>query len=302
MKRFYISLLLLSLTSIGFSQTYTPFLAESKIWIENYYADYTTEGWECDSPPGQNNECLTRYYVLNGDTMLDGNSYKIMWRRIRDNNPYAANNEYGLLYPYAFLRENLDSQRVLMHENSLYFNEYCDGSLALTNNHEYKIYDFLLNKNDTVKTCNVTHIINKKYHQTLLNGDTLVDFDNLFMEGIGSFNGPLTELYNPEYAGSNLQCVYLNGVAIYGSCSPQLLNVKHNSNETSELKIYLNQIEDNLTIISGVNQTVNIYDLLGNVVYSELITRGETIIDLSFLTPQLYIVKGNAVSKKIVKL
>jgi len=302
MKSFYTLVFFLSFSAVSIAQTYTPFLAEGKIWIENYYADYTTEGWECDSPPGQNNECLTRYYVLNGDTMLDGNSYKIMWRRIRDNNPYVANNEYGPFNKVAYLRENQISRKVFIHETSSILFETCLGTSPEYENNEMILYDFSLSINDTLKHCYYEEIINNKRNEKVVNGDSLMVFNSLYQEGLGNFYGPVQSFSIVEYRTTNLQCVYLNGEAIYGSCSPQLLNVKHNSNETAELKIYPNQVEDKLTLISGVNQTINIYDILGNVVHSEPISKGETVIDLHFLARQLYIVKGDAVSKKIVKL
>lgn len=302
MKSFYTLVFFLSFSVVSLAQTYTPFLAEGKIWIENYYADYTTEGWECDSPPGQNNECLTRYYVLNGDTMLDGNSYKIMWRRIRDNNPYAANNEYGPFNKVAYLRENEISRQVFIHETSSILFETCLGTTPEYENNEMILYDFSLSINDTLKHCYYEEIINNKRNERVVNGDSLMVFNSLYQEGLGNFYGPVQSFSIVEYRGTNLQCVYLNGEAIYGSCSAELLNIDSKKNKTEQLVIYPSLVEDFISVVSPTIQQLYLYNMFGNMVYSQKLVKGKNTINLDYLDPQPYILKAGNTTKKIVKL
>lgn len=298
MKLFYTLVFFLSFSLVSIAQTYTPFLAEGKVWVVDYL--YEPEGWHCDVPYG-GGECYTEYYKLSGDTIINNTSYQILWLRQRNNSIQAQNNSYGNFIRHAYLREDLIAQQVYMHRLSTIFDTYCSQT-ELANAEEVKIYDFSLNINESLDRCAGSYVIGNKYYDDALNGDTLVKFNEDYQECIGGFQGPTRYFFIVERESAYLQCVYLNGEAIYGSCSPQLLNVTSSSKEIAELKIYPNQVEDKLTLISGVNQTINIYDLLGNVVHSEPISKGETVIDLHFLAPQLYIVKGNTVSKKIVKL
>jgi hypothetical protein len=303
MKLLYTTLALLCFWNTGFSQSYTPFLVEGKIWVVDFV--YEPNGWGCDVPQ-MGGVCSTEYYVLDGDTLLDNLNYQILWIKTRNNSSLALSNSYGSLSKHAYLREDTISQQVFMHRVSQDFELYCSQNPAFDTAQELKIYDFSLNVNDTLTRCFGTYAIRNKSFGNMFRGDSLVKFNEDYQEGIGGFQGPTRYFDIVERENAHLQCVLIDDETMFGTCSPQLLNVKDKRNVTSELHIFPNQVEDEVMVVSAVNQTIHVYSLLGNLVHSETITIGETKVDLSFLTPQIYLVKGSdengAVSKKIVKL
>jgi hypothetical protein len=303
MKLLYTTLAFLCFWNTGFSQSYTPFLVEGKIWIVDYV--YEPNGWGCGNQY-EGGECLTEYYKLNGDTLINDTSYQILWLKLRNNSPHAINNNYGVFRKHAYLREDTSSQQVFMHQMSQNFESYCGQSPSFSEAKEVEIYDFSLNVNDTLVRCTGSYKIREKHYEDVINSDTLVKFNEDYQEGIGGFQGPTRYFDIVERENARLQCVLIDDETMFGTCTPQLLNVADKRNVTSELHIFPNQVEDEVMVVSAVNQTIHVYSLLGNLVHSETITIGETKIDLSFLTPQIYLVKGSdengAVSKKIVKL
>jgi hypothetical protein len=298
MKRFYISLLLLSLTSIGFSQTYTPFLAEGKIWVVDYL--YEPDGWSCNVPDG-GGECYTEYYKLAGDTIINSTSYQILWLKQRNNSMQAQNNSYGDFIRHAYLREDLVEQRVYMHRLSSLFDTYCDQT-DFSNAEEVKIYDFSLNINESIDRCAGSYVIGNKYYQDVLNGDTLVKFNDDFQECFGGFQGPTRYFFIVARESAYLQCVYLNGEAIYGSCSAELLKIDSQKNKSEQLIIYPSLVEDFISVVSPITQQLYLYNMFGDMVYSQKLVKGKNTINLAYLDPQPYILKAGNTTKKIVKL
>ncbi len=291
-----------------YSQSYKPFLAEGKIWVEDYWSDADMPGWGCDGPPDNKNECHTDYYKIEGDTVINNVPYKIMYRRSKNNSPYAESNEYGSFYTYAFLREDTQLKQVFIHESSFYFNlnEACSDFFEFQNQ-EFKFYDFGLNIGDTIKSCHFGNtIIFREPFKQEFNGDSLLNYNGFFVESLGYLNGPLAEIENAEYGGTSLKCVYVDGVSLYGYCSSEMLSVESEAKSSNPLTIFPNQVENNLTINSPINQTIMVYDLLGKQVYAASIIKGKNIIDLSFLTPQLYVLNASngkaRVSQKFMKL
>ncbi|MEO9534102.1 MAG: DUF4465 domain-containing protein [Crocinitomicaceae bacterium] len=76
-------------------------------------------------------------------------------------------------------------------------------------------------------------------------------------------------------------------------------------NATTKIEAYPNPTNGNLTIVGEANASIQIYDLNGRLVYSEILTQAQSTLDLAFLENGIYTLisvseKGRAQSK-IVK-
>jgi hypothetical protein len=304
MKLLYTTLAFLCFWNTGFSQSYTPFLVEGKIWIVDYV--YEPNGWGCGNQY-EGGECLTEYYKLNGDTLINDTSYQILWLKLRNNSPHAINNNYGVFRKQAYLREDTSSQQVFMHQMSQNFESYCGQSPSFSEAKEVEIYDFSLNVNDTLVRCTGSYKIREKHYEDVINSDTLVKFNEDYQEGIGGFLGPTRYFNIVDNESVNLQCVSLYGEIMYGNCTAELMNMATVAVKKPTLHIYPNLVDDVVTIDSPSNQGMVIYNLVGNSVFTQKLVKGKNTIDLTHLKPQFYLIKavddtGDMIVKKIMKL
>ena len=69
----------------------------------------------------------------------------------------------------------------------------------------------------------------------------------------------------------------------------------------TELIIYPNPFNTNITFNSELNQTIEIINLIGSLVYSAKTENEKTEIDLSNLQNGIYFVKVGSVVNKIIK-
>lgn len=302
MKSFYTLVFFLSFSALSFGQSYIPLLNENLYWDVAAYS----QGHICDF---HDNIVPERYFIA-GDIDFSNKTYKYF-------SSFRLQPEHGsqpVCPPFVidtivratgiFLREDILEQKVYRYDTQ--------------QNEEYLLFDFSLNIGDSV----YIHDFGPKY-ATIYKIDTVQTNDGKFrrrffhdyelsgesyyIEGIGGVQGffisPVSFFENGYFTmcvktKENTEITNENGCYTFTAIN------EFNNPKLSTLRIYPNQVEDNLTIISSFNETIIMYDLLGNVVYSTEITKGENTIDLSFLSPQVYIVRGskNVAGKKIVKL
>jgi hypothetical protein len=300
MKSFYTLVFFLSFSTVSLAQSYIPLLNENLYWDVAAYS----QGHICDF---HDNLVPERYFIA-GDIDFSNKTYKYF-------SSFRFQPEHGsqpICPPFVidtiaratgiFLREDILEQKVYRYDTEQN-EEYLLFDFSVNIGDSVYIHDFgptyaTINKIDTIQT-NDGKLRRRFFHNYELTGESY------YIEGIGGvqsfFISPVSFFENGYFTmcvktRENSEITNENGCYTFTA-----INDFDNS-KIPTLRIYPNQIEDDLTIISAVNQTINIYDLLGNAVYSEVITKGKTVVDLSFLTPQLYIVKGNTVSKKIMKL
>ena len=68
-------------------------------------------------------------------------------------------------------------------------------------------------------------------------------------------------------------------------------NLSVNDTELTSVSVYPTQVKDELHVSSNQDLTAEIYDILGKKVKQVIVASGETIIDVSNLSPQIYVIR-----------
>ena len=293
MRNLYFVLFFTSITSGSIlGQTYTPFLVEGKIWVSEFVAPSQFNGDCNEEIEAYRGKCSNNFYKIQGDTVLDNKVYKILWSKFKDNSSYATNNNYGIFKKYAYLREDTLTQQVFVSGHSEVLIGFCHANPTPINNNEYLIYDFDMAIGDTITKCNGPVEVYNKYYEDIFMGDTLVNTDNLFQEGVGSFYGPIEGggIDLQEY--TELRCVMVDGLTMYGECTSQLLSIANKSPINHRINLYPTIAYENIMVDSKTNHELIIYNAVGKIMFVTTLSAGENKVAVNFLPNGIYFAKS----------
>ena len=263
------------------AQDYKPLVEDGKQW--NVLFSYP---W---SPPEPQSK-YTDIYKIEGDTLLDGVSYKVM---------YTTRNEDLTGWNFCgVIRENEDKQ--------VFYRRY--GSPD-----EEMLYDFSMEVGDTICMCDYGFyeccmvVIEKG--ETIVNGEprqqTLLEYPwgngegEVWIEGIGSLYGIINSGSLFLMGGStNLLCYYEDGDLIWQNTTPgynecYIINPNDpqsiEENETSlSVSVYPNPSKGEVTIEGVEVAEIKVYNGLGQMVKT---FQGSNEINVSGLAEGIYLLR-----------
>lgn len=157
------------------------------------------------------------HYMLGPDTLMDGHWYKpLRVQVIRSNPPVPFCGGFYLdttqTYPGGWVREDTMSRRVYKREPG-------DGAEVL-------LFDFSLQKGDTLWYADAGFAIDSVFDFTLINGETRRAFviesfgvafnQNMYVEGLGYLLGAFNQVFLPFEGWSETTCVRNGMEILYG--------------------------------------------------------------------------------------
>jgi len=238
---------LLLTTTVGKSQTYTPFDFKNGEWVCGY-----------DTKGGQfSNYGVTHYireevkFFFNGDTVINDNLYhKLYYRGVARFPDWARRQLSGF---YGLIREDTVKRQVWYGSQLLYDFNLQVGDTILFGCMGWKpIYSI-----DSVLICD-------KYHRRFNFKDSY-NYDCWLIEGIGSIGGLIPEVCLTNISG--LSCYAEKGNPVCDTCrTPTGVN----EFIQNTVDIFPNPTDDQIRIISPVPVTsVELVDLFGRRIYFE---------------------------------
>lgn len=291
------------------TNVYHPFPSDSATWnVGNLDIWF---GW-----------CYKYSYSFTGDTIVNNTSYHKIWKQGQEflvvhppGSPdwyYTCSNQVigNFSYYVGAIREDISQKKI-------YFLQPNDSTETL-------LYDFTLNVGDTIKG------YFGDYHLVILSLDsTLVGTQyrktwNIdpssgwggtphIVEGVGCLYGLLEAPYAFEKSSIALECFSVNNQSLYPTYNATegcnlLTSIKDKNEIKNMLSIFPNPSNGKFEIIVN-NQKINtieISDILGNLILKSEINKESALIDLSDKLNGVYLARitnsiGNIVVKKIVK-
>lgn len=255
-----------------FSQAYDPVLKLGRSWgVE--FTNFT-----------QSQPLTTFGYVILTDTTYI------------DSTLYYTPEDMTIFEPYLF-REDTILKQVYVYD--------------IDAQEEYVIMDFSLEIGDTVPA-NFRHL-NRMY---LYQKDTLAIVDNIdsveltdgtfrkrlhiipntnqglyyyMIEGIGGALGFVSSGAHYFEHSRNLLCVKDDGEFIYGHCDP--LSVEEHGKQES-IEVYSNPIYNEFTVLTDIPYSIQIYNVLGALVYQSNLSSTSHFIDFRSYQSGVYLLKG----------
>lgn len=303
MKKLFtlLSLGILFLVS-GFAQQIPPLIVEQNEW------SYYNRAQDFPGAP----VIINRYIDwIEGDTVIDGISYKKLYSQINQN-------------PHAFsggLRE--DQGKVYLRPDSVtwqYYTCFANGPA------EWLLYDFTAMPGDTIRTCHATMVVmnrdtiqigNQSFIRLDVHNNNLLDND-FWIESMGSTRGFIGPLVGEFENGWKLTC-FQNDSLIYGLDTVGYRGIPYltdqcrstvNIDKSLDLlvQVYPNPVEDMLTIDSGglLNYDISLVNMLGQELEVKHVEQGGATLDMTGRKAGLYAVNitQNGIllySQKVVK-
>lgn len=245
----------------------------------------------------------TLYYKIGRDTIVDNNTYRIVYSNVYNGNDSAFLN--GFHYEKYLIRE--DSNRVYLRKmNSDYFQDYFD---------EYIVYDFGLNIDDTIYLpkivageirpeqvggYSISKIDSLYINGTLLKRLELYCFSpppyttkhtEIWIEGIGSLNGLFESGYEIGFLYNKLGCMWQGSDLLYTSGECYAYVGMDEIEYFNDIKIYPT-IVDNILNIESSQYPLNLslIDIYGREIYSEKIFSKKNV-DCTKLKQGIYLCK-----------
>jgi hypothetical protein len=272
----------------GFAQNYTPLLGQLNEW------HFTT----C------NFGCITDVYYTDGDTVVNGKNYKIL-----DGYHYINRN--------VLLREDFAQQKVFVTITSPQFIE------------DLLLYDFSLKEGDSIQMRNPLtpfplnggyFILDSIRLHPLANGNesrnfyfsptpsnTISNWNAQWIEGIGSLSMINAPGGSPDINQvGHLSCAFKNADLIYSkldsikACEPFYLGLSEVINPLKQIQLY-SQSEKNHFLLTNTGDVnlVSVFGLTGKLIKTVNSNNEREIkLDLSDLSPGVYILKINQYNKK----
>ena len=260
-------------------------------------------------------ELITESLVISGDTLIDGELYKKVLRKLSSETQYwHGSMEYDL---YGIIKEE---------ESGKVFYKPKEQEI------DYLLYDFGMNVNDTMvmRWCqlpytlwDVTIRIDSITTQYIAGMDRRVFYVsskdaysdwrwlNTWVEGIGATEGLLYSCHVVSAGGITLHellCYHENGELVwqnpsYNTCLIDNYDGIQDNTEEAGVLVYPNPAKDNIVINNIEPTEVQVYNALGQLVKTEL---GTNEVDLSGLVEGVYLLRitdkeGNSYLEKIVK-
>ena len=298
--RFYALLALLMMTGGLKAQETTSILKDNSEW--NIL-------WQSTGVPTP--ELVTESLMILGDTLVDGELYKKVLRKLSSETQYWHGSlEYDL---YGIIKEE---------ESGKVFYKPKEQEI------EYLLYDFGMNVNDTAvmywcqnPNCEVHVRIDSIATQHIAGAERRVFYVsskdmfgdewhwlNTWVEGIGAMEGLLYSCHIVNAGGITLHellCYHEDGELVwqnptYNTCIIDPEGVQDNT-EASGLQVYPNPARDRV-VIEGIEPVeVKVFNALGQLLKESK----ENVIDLSAQEAGIYILKvttpSGVVTKQIVK-
>jgi len=266
MKNIFItsSIIIFMILSLNLkAQEYYPMEKEGAHWIE---------GIESEAGMGQL-EFLWEHHI-NGDTLINGENYKKVYRRdliLTESQapPFEGAEPYYLV---AVIRDDAVNRKVY----AIVFEEYINGDCPL--NEEYVLYDFSLEINESIDFCTyqgygddvLTNIIEGSDSRDYVSNTGLY-----FTEGIGGENGLFEGIFTPLMPLKNSNYIpypKLIDYCPYNDCVFILSN--SNIPNAQQLKIYPNPAKDFVVFKLPNNMStisLKVFDISGKLI-KELVT------------------------------
>lgn len=269
-----------------FSQSYKPVLKLDRIWGVEWSLWYET-------PP----EVYTAEYTLTDTVHIDSNVYYIP--------------EYQIPIDSVIFREDSLLKRVYAYN--------------IFQQDEYIVMDFSLELGDTVPenfrcldrfgyyeedpNASVVSVDSVEINDGSLRKRITVQTNTIecmlieMIEGLGGSMGYVSAGSSYFEQSRRLSCVKDNEALIYGFCEPISLDEE----EDNMVEIYPNPIINTMSIKSDTPNTVEIYNILGELVYKSQEAKLNHHLDFNAVESGIYIVKGLNVSngqvfiQKVVK-
>jgi len=280
-------------------QEYVPLLGENKQWN---VMDASGFGWVVTK---------TYMYKTTGkDTIIESKLYSIIEKYDSLSNHisyvFAREDSDGNFFARIWSPFNTDIEDVLLYDfslevgdtfslhNNIDFVVVSIDSITLSNNERRKIWNF--------EAANWTDKCN--YYP---------DYDDRWIEGIGSING----IFSPGCVSYTdylrLLCFYDNNNILYQhsideNCFVSSVGINEDSLDV-QIQIYPNPASNHITIETTANQhlpyQLEIFDITGRIVHSEVLSESKTLININMLHSGMYFAKiqqGSHVQlKKFIK-
>ena len=244
---------------------------------------------------------MDRAYYINGDTILDGIFYHQLWSR-GDGQSDSGSIPYGENLRY-FVRQ--DSTKIFVRST---FN----SSEELAVDYGYEVGDTIeettynaLYENSIVLSIDSIEI-NGNQHRVfqLSTGDEMI-------EGIGSLGGLFIHPIGPIVNGSSsLKCYFQNEEFFYSPEGTETCDFSvgiYEKENINEVSIYPNPTNSKIQFDSdGEISQFTIYDLTGEVIYTENNLSSNFVLDIQSWTKGLYLTEllfedGSVVRRQFVK-
>jgi hypothetical protein len=240
-------------------------------------------------------------YVIDGDTVVSGNSYHKILKTGTFSHASASS------YNYNYVNQYIGCYREDNYKHIL----YCQSGEQV----EQVLYDFSLNLGDTlpqsfinnsstgtgnwvskIDSIMVGGSFHKQFHISTANDSNYVSL----IEGVGSTFGLLGQLRPVFESESHLSCYTHNGITEYSdnqsaTCTPVILGVEDHFS-TKKISVYPNPTTGIINLKVPQNEKIEfcIVNILGEVVSLKLAGSNECSIDLSQFPKGLYFLKATS--------
>ena len=112
----------------------------------------------------------------------------------------------------------------------------------------------------------------------------------------------LARTLNLDYSQFKLKRFGCTNTAVFTQSVSACTGLNQITVTANEINIYPNPFNDKITIIStGEKQSIEIFNVLGTLIYTAPVENGKIEIDLSQNASGIYFVKMETITKKIIK-
>ncbi len=257
--------------------TYHPFPQQNATWSVDHH-DFSSAGWAC---------ITTFHYGINGDTIINGISYKKMYRNnTLSSAPDSSFNPATASYECAF-REDSTKKVWAVHPNDTTAYILYDFALQLGDTFDFP-YQNIFTTGDTVGYVDSIQLPNGQFRRHLQVGP------DEWIEGIGSMNGPIdcTPCFVTSW-GNVLLCHSDSTGMIWGSPQPNFCHCDlfDALPEINAPQFTINTSNSGLVVktITNARYSLMVYNNLGALVYSNTALSSSATIPLLELPAGIYI-------------
>lgn len=292
MKHLSVFVIFITFILQGYGQTYTPMLGN----LEEWHLTSCYHG------------CLTDVYHTDGDTLIDGKSYKIL-------------DGYHYISRTFLLREDIQEKKVYLNLKAPGYNQ------------EYLLYDFSLEVGDSIRMQNpitpfpedggfftLDSIVTKPlvnanlydfFYFSPSSSNTISSWNAVWVEGLGSLSMITAPGGNPDFYGvGQISCFFKENELVYtdlevvDECASILSRAEVNAMDGVEL---FKPVNEQICYLKNATRImkVEVYSIQGKTVLTYSNHGNEIVsLDLSTLDQGMYfvLVKGEGNEKKVFKV
>ena len=255
-------------------------------------------------------------YRIQGDTIINGVSYKKVFRRHFSpvnpdlGNPLVGPFTVGSGTLYGAIRDDIPNKRI-------YGIQFCNTPPSdCPCNEEFLMYDFNMNVNDNYDYntfClfgyNSDYQIGELNNEFIFNDERIVqhiyyssfDTDMRIYEGVGSSFG-LFEVIGPILGMQSISLNY-HCIGTDQECLSGFILGEDELFLDKKIKIYPNPVKNVITIENRQEAEfhIKIYDILGKLILTKKISNVKNTIDVSNLKEGIYLLQYNNTLYKVIK-